>query len=237
MCVLGGIQPAVFEVLRTEDDGLAERFLYDVMPEVPERADTPSVDKRLRGRYEGIVREMYALEPKALSQDLDGTDRLTAARQLVLDQKADPSLPPPLRSYWGKGEGYLSRLAVVLAATWYVGAGELETLSVSIVERAERLLQFYQGQATVLFGNDAILAPREFDRAGPRLMYRLAEWVTSQGGEATLRDAICNGPLRRVRRDEALQLTQDAAARGLVTTVNGRYPGAIVLRTMTTESN
>lgn len=214
--ILGGVQPDVFAGLTAVRDGLAERFLYCVMPKVALNARTPDVSKRSRKTWEAIVRELYAMPER--ETDCAVPDCLTDARQRALDLHA--AAPGALEGYLGKGEMHLARIAIVLTALWEVAGSEGSALTGAGVERAEALWGFYADQATQLFTGD-VIPVRSFEVPGPAKEQELVAWLRAQGGSATKRQAMNKGPLQHVSSKDADAVIYTVAARGLVAVSEG----------------
>jgi Bifunctional DNA primase/polymerase, N-terminal/Protein of unknown function (DUF3987) len=222
LSVLGGIQPAVFDGLRAEDDGLAERFLYDVMPTVPLRASTPAVSRQVRGTWEAIVRELYRLSAREVACEAEGC--LTEARQRALDARA--AAPRALRSYFGKGEAHLARLAVVLATVDEVCGGP-GVVTGAVVERAEMLWGFYADQAQNLFCGD-VLPVKTYTPASPDLERAVVRFLEQREGSATKRD-VMRGPLNHARGREAEETLAALLARGTIRPEPGQRSDSLML--------
>lgn len=207
--VLGGIQPAVFAGLTAVDDGLAQRFLYCVMPKVTLDV-RPDVPRRTRGTWEAIVRGLYALPEAELVCEAPGC--LVEARRRILDVQAGS--PAALETWVGKGEKHLARIALALAAVWEV-CGEAPALTMEAVARAEDLWGFYADQARELFCGDAIPVA-SYQPPGPAAEGELERWIRAQGEQAWKRDAMRSGPLRGLSAKGADEVIYAAAARGQV---------------------
>jgi hypothetical protein len=214
--ILGGVQPDVFAGLTAVRDGLAERFLYCVMPKVALNARTPDVSKRSRQTWEAIVRELYGMPERETACAVP--DCLTDARQRALDLHA--AAPGALEGYLGKGEMHLARIAIVLTALWEVAGSEGPALTGAGVERAEALWGFYADQATQLFTGD-VIPVRSFEVPGPAKEQELVAWLRAQGGSATKRQAMNKGPLQHVSSKDADAVIYTVAARGLVAVSEG----------------
>jgi bifunctional DNA primase/polymerase-like protein/uncharacterized protein DUF3987 len=221
--VVGGVQPDVFAGLTAVRDGLAERFLYCVMPKVPVDANTPDVPRSVRGTWDAIVRGLYDLREAQVVCDVPGC--LTAARQRAVD--ALNEAPEELEGYLGKGETHLGRIAIVLAAVWEVCGGERE-LTAAGVGRAEDLWGFYADQARRLFTGD-LLPVKVYQIASPMKERDLIAWLRARDGTGTKREAMRgNGPLRNMAAKDADAVIYVCAARGNVQVENGAR-GSVIL--------
>jgi hypothetical protein len=214
--ILGGVQPDVFAGLTAVRDGLAERFLYCVMPKVTLNARTPDVSKRSRQTWEAIVRELYGMTERETACATPGC--LTDARQRALDLHA--AAPGALEGYLGKGEMHLSRIAIVLTALWEVAGSEGPALAGAGVERAEALWGFYAEQATQLFTGD-VLPIKQYEMASPQKERDLVAFIHAAGGSTTKRLAMREGPLRGLSSKDADTVIYTAAARGSVVRSEG----------------
>ena len=207
--VIGGVQPDVFAGLTAVRDGLAERFLYCVLPKVPVAADTPDVPRNVRGTWEGIVRALYELKEAEVVCEVPGC--LTEARQRAIDLERDA--PEELEGYFGKGQTHLARIAIVLSAMWEVCGGEYGLTSAG-VDRAEDLWAFYAEQARDLFMGD-VLPVKTYIVASPALERAVLRHLEKHGGQATERD-LMRGPLSHARGREATETLAVLISRGTI---------------------
>lgn len=212
--VVGGVQPDVFAGLTAVRDGLAERFLYCVMPKVAVDANTPDVPRQVRETWDAIVRALYELREAEVVCDVPGC--LTGARQRAVDVLNEA--PEELEGYFGKGETHLARIAIVLAAVWEVCGGERE-LTAAGVGRAEDLWGFYADQARRLFTGD-VLPIKTYQIGSPVIEQAVLRYMCSHGNEATKRD-LMRGPLHRVRARDAEETLAALLAKGQI----GPKPG------------
>lgn len=212
--VIGGVQPDVFGGITAVNDGLAERFLYCVLPKVKVDAETPDVPRAVRGTWEGVVRALYALTEAEVVCGVPGY--LVAARQRVVGAQNDA--PPELEGYLGKGEMHLARIGIVLSAVWEVCCGETGLTSAG-VDRAEDLWGFYAEQARLLFTED-VLPIKAYTVGSPALEAGVMRYLRSHGNEATKRD-LMRGPLNRARGRDAEETVAALLAKGQI----GPKPG------------
>jgi bifunctional DNA primase/polymerase-like protein/uncharacterized protein DUF3987 len=219
--VVGGVQPDVFAGLTAVRDGLAERFLYCVMPKVPVDANTPDVPRSVRGTWDAIVRGLYELREAQVVCDVPGC--LMAARQRAVD--ALNEAPEELEGYLGKGETHLGRIAIVLAAVWEVCGGERE-LSAAGVGRAEDLWGFYADQARRLFMGD-VLPVKAYQIGSPALEGAVMRYLRSHGGQATKRD-LMRGPLQHARGRDAEETIAVLISRGTIQPSPGQRSTSLV---------
>jgi hypothetical protein len=221
--VLGGVQPAVFSAITSVEDGLAERFLYDVMPPQELRASTPAVSRASRETWEAIVRELYGLVEAEVVCEAEGC--LVEARQHALDLRK--GAPARMRSYYGKGEMHLARIAIVLQAVWEVSAGAGRELTAAGVGRAEDLWGFHAAQAERLFCGD-VVPVGAFEPASPAKEQELVMWLRYRGGTAPKREAMNKGPLQHMSSKDVDTIIYTAAARGSIEVANGER-GRVIL--------
>lgn len=221
--VLGGVQPAVFSAITSVDDGLAERFLYDVMPSQDLLASTPAVSRAARETWEAVVRELYGFVEAEVVCEAEGC--LVGARQRALDLRRDA--PARMRSYYGKGEMHLARIAIALAAVWEVCAGSGRALSAAGVERAEDLWGFYAGQAERLFMGD-VVPVKAYEMASPEQEHEVVRFLRLQGSRSSRRD-IMRGPLQRMKVREADEVIAGLLAKGQIGLESGPRKDSLMI--------
>lgn len=242
--VVGGVQPDVAHLLLDGRDGLPYRFLYKYQPKIRKRVADP-VPYELTARYENLIQGLYDLAPLTVGDktvplevpyaDDNARRTLHVALDGIYREQFEEGLPDQLVDYWGKLEAYLARFALVLAAMWHVDTGAEAKVTTATVERASKLIDYYKGQAILVFEQGVQTPPARYQSGGPAHVELLVGWLRQQQGrDVTRRTLRRYGPrrLRALGLPELEKVIQDAVYQDLVivakkTMSNGR--GATVL--------
>jgi hypothetical protein len=182
--IIGGIQPALIEWLKGErkgdreppDDGFLDRFLT-AYPDLPSAIGEQwrTISESTMEDWKQVVENLLALDmyqgdeeelrPRILRLTPCGCRAWERFTQRLADEINEPDFPLHLRGCWGKLRGYGGRLALVLHCLRRAGGEEgTEEVDGISVERADRLVYYFQTHAQRLYGQlgaDPRTAPAE----------------------------------------------------------------------------
>jgi putative DNA primase/helicase len=161
-CVMGSIQPDVLPDLGSgREDGMLERFLFAY----PEPRLSPWSDAEISdgatGEYAHLCNKLRALVPGE-DEYGDPAPRTVGfteeAREVFIEfynrhyhERRIPGFPRNLKQAWPKLEGYLARLALILAVCRSVDEGTPERVEASDVFEAHVLITYFKNQAYRVF--------------------------------------------------------------------------------------
>jgi hypothetical protein len=186
--VVGSIQPDVLpELAENREDGMLERFLF-VFPDALNSmwTDDEITDAALAG-YRDLYHRLRSLSmetdelgdpiEKHVGFSPEAKETYISCYNAHRTEMALPGFPRNLRSPWAKLEGYLARLILIVACCRFVEDGSPERIEVEDVLRAVRLVDYFKGQARMVYG-----ALRGFDWR-ERLVEDVARFLLDCGGE------------------------------------------------------
>jgi Protein of unknown function (DUF3987)/Bifunctional DNA primase/polymerase, N-terminal len=215
--VLGGIQPEkLAELMKGPDDGLPSRFAW-VWPEtIPPRRPKMTAD-----RNSALVALRRLASLKMATDDLDNpqprivllTEEAAALFQEWRQEHRVQSmgLSGAIASAWGKAQGQLLRLALILQHLWWCTTSDEapETISAVAIKGAAALVEdFFKPMAARVYG-DAALPERD------RLAAVVARWIiktrpTSINARKLRREARLPGLKEADKVRLALEVLEDA---------------------------
>lgn len=217
--MLGGIQPDKLRNIagRDGDDGMLDRFLLCAAPFIEEEWGTPPVDPLVLKAYDGLVDALYGLtegtEPKLVKLDVGGNALVEGFFRNHYAQKNNlRRTNHPLAGMWGKCDAYLYRIALLLTELWHVCEDTPEVVDEQRILGAERVVDYYKNQRHQL---QNILAPSEYEKAGPAHEAKVIDWLGRHDGKATMTQ-LCRGPLQRVPAKEARAILDNLVEKSAV---------------------
>jgi hypothetical protein len=161
-CVVGSIQPDVLPELGSgREDGMLERFLFAY----PEPRLSPWSDDEISddatGAYAFLCEKLRALaageddngdpEPEIVEFSPDARSVFIEFYNEHYQEQRMPGFPRHLKQAWPKLEGYLARLALILAACRCEDEREPERVEAGDVLAAHELLTYFKNQAYRVF--------------------------------------------------------------------------------------
>jgi hypothetical protein len=178
--ILGGIQPErLADLMKGAEDGLTARFLW-VWPEtVPPRRPRLIADRQaalvalrrlahLRMSEDDLGRE----QPRVLRLSDEASDTFQRWREEHAGESR--GLVGPVAAAWGKAQGQLLRIALVLEHLWWSSLPEADapgSISVDAITSAAALIEDYIKPMAARVYGDAALPERD------RLAAILARWI------------------------------------------------------------
>jgi hypothetical protein len=231
VCITGGIQPAVLARALTQDffeRGLPARFLFAAPPIPANSWSEITINDDLKQGALAVFDELWLLQPdnddysqpcpKLLSPDADAKAVYVAyfnecgAASVCADERGEAA--------FSKLDGYAARLALVGQLARNPNA---DIVTGETMQAACDLARW--------FGNEALRVYEGLGKTREELaQQKLAEFIESRGGEATIRDVITYyRPLRnQTEKAEAELYALKAAGYGdwgqVITTPRGGHP-------------
>jgi hypothetical protein len=222
--LLGGIQPEKLRHIagRDGDDGMLDRFLLVMPPDVEEVWGTPPVEHAVRDAYAELVDVLYRLpmgqtgtrvEPRLVELDVGGQ---AFARDFFEHHYAQKNnlrrTKSPLRGMWGKADAHVYRIALVLTELWHACEGSPEVVDEQRMWGALQVVDFFKNQR---HGLQRLLESDQYDRPGPAVEFAVVDYVRRHSS-ATLKMLRHVGPLRRVSLKDARELVFGLAELGIL---------------------
>jgi hypothetical protein len=231
VCITGGIQPAVLARALTQDffeRGLPARFLFAAPPIPANSWSEITINDDLKQGALAVFDELWLLQPdndeysqpcpKLLRLEADAKNVYVAyfnecgAASVCADERGEAA--------FSKLDGYAARLALVGQLARNLNA---ETVTGEVMKAACDLARWFGKEAVRVY--DGLGKTR-----GALAQQKLAEFIESRGGEATIRDVITYyRPLRnQTEKAEAELYALKAAGYGdwgeVITTPRGGHP-------------
>jgi hypothetical protein len=156
--VFGGMQPAVLgELAAARDDGLIDRFLFAYPDPMPSRWTENEITAAARNNYAGLYGKLRQLhmpvddygdpDPTVITFSHEAKELLRAEINQHNAEMIEPGFPSYLEGPWAKLEGYMCRLALILATCRAVSDNSPERVEASDVLSAYLLVQYFKNHA------------------------------------------------------------------------------------------
>jgi hypothetical protein len=194
LAVAGGLVPGMLSALteaEQREDGFLGRVLFSYPGRVPRRYSEEGVPRAVAGAWQALVEALWALPmpgrddkptPRVVRLDPDAKRAWAAWCQAHYDEQAADDFPESLEAPWGKLEGYLPRLALILhlmhlaAVPVRSSADDLPALPRGVIDDAARLVGYFKSHARRVYaemggmadGGEAVRALVKWVRRGRR---------------------------------------------------------------------
>ena len=118
----------------------------------------------------------------------------------------------PLRGMWAKVDAHVYRIALVLTELWHVCEGTPEVVDEYRMRDAWYVIDFFKNQRNRL---QNLLAPGEYERAGPAHESKVLDWLRQHEGKST-QTQLNRGPLQRMPAKDAKAVVENLVEKGLI---------------------
>ena len=169
----GSIQPRMLKELgETSEEGMIERFLFAYPEHQRSRFTYDEVsfeaEKRYEDLYNALTRFEMAEDPASGRTEPNVTPMAPEARELfalcsdrISSEMEEPGFPHRLRGAFSKLEGYLARLALILALCRCIETDDVEQVEREDVQAAHALVSFFAAHARRIYGEMGGATPEE----------------------------------------------------------------------------
>jgi hypothetical protein len=191
VAVLGGIPPDSLGELsdeRNRQDGFVHRWLFSWPESVPPACTDVGLPEEIRKAYEELVGKLLHLP----AQLVDAPLHFTPFGQTLWFCHADShtlemnelAFPDNLRGPWRKLLSYAARFCIILQLSRYVcGEADSELVDETSVEGAWTLVRYFKEHLGKVYRRLKKEPPNE-------KTIGLLEWITAQGGQASIRQVL-----------------------------------------------
>ena len=222
--LLGGIQPERLNLITGTggDDGMLDRFLLCAPPEQRQEWGRPSVEQHVIDVYCELLDQLYRLPMGQVGSKVHPTIVECDAGGMALAQvgfkdhwaqlETFKAQRNPLRGMWAKVDAHVYRLALVLTELWHVCEGAPEVVDEYRMRDAWYVIDYFKNQRRKL---QDLLAPGEYERAGPAHESKVLAWLKANDGKSTITQ-LCRGPLQRMPAKEARAVVDTLAEKEIV---------------------